>query len=170
MSRRCKVYVVMILLFGVVAGASFWRHITLTVYTSTASYQIILLWGTLYIERAAVKPLEFYHPPGIFDASATEPPEDIFRGFFPYLRHQHLPAIWADERWSYASVTRYRLICLPLWLAALPFASVGGLALARRFRARHRLRRGNCANCGYSLQSIPPNSPCPECGRQPRRS
>lgn len=51
---------------------------------------------------------------------------------------------------------------VPLWLPALCFAT---LTLWLWWPFLRRIPRGHCPHCFYDLRSLPPNSPCPECGR-----
>ena len=61
--------------------------------------------------------------------------------------------------------------CAPIWWGLLGntlafgatwHAALLGIAGAQ---ARRRITRGQCAACTYDLRGLPPNSPCPECGR-----
>jgi hypothetical protein len=69
--------------------------------------------------------------------------------------------------------TAYPLPLQPVWpgfavngmlytaIIVAPLAATSAL-LRRRSR-----RRGLCPRCAYNLAGLPPNSPCPECGRAP---
>ena len=48
----------------------------------------------------------------------------------------------------------------PLWIAALPFASLAGYFWYRDLR---RSRPGACERCGYDLTGVA-GGVCPECG------
>ncbi len=55
-------------------------------------------------------------------------------------------------------------ISIPLWtpiLLALAWTLFAWWPARRRFDPRNP----RCPSCGYALASIPPNSPCPECGK-----
>jgi len=51
---------------------------------------------------------------------------------------------------------------MPLWLPFSLFSISGIISL---WRAHSRPRPGLCSHCHYPLTGLPPNSPCPECGR-----
>lgn len=50
---------------------------------------------------------------------------------------------------------------IPLWLPTLLLTIPTTLLFLKRRRAP-----GLCPHCSYPLSSLPPNSPCPECGTQ----
>jgi hypothetical protein len=86
---------------------------------------------------------------------------------------------WAGFLWHYGTTSQWRphnpssgttpsvfywRLGLPFWfvtLAALIWPLHGLLSL-RRWRRRHRRRRGRCQQCGYDLRMTA--GPCPECG------
>jgi hypothetical protein len=55
----------------------------------------------------------------------------------------------------------------PFVAAAVLFAVAGCLIaiVARRVREQHASRMKVCRRCDYDLRGLPPDSPCPECGR-----
>lgn len=65
------------------------------------------------------------------------------------------PHWWFDHQ----DVGEGRCLSLPLW----PLIAAASLASWRL--ATSRTPPGRCPRCGYSTHNLPPNSPCPECGR-----
>jgi len=53
-------------------------------------------------------------------------------------------------------------VATPIWFPAAVLFSTGILLIPRW---RRRSRTGLCPTCNYNLSGLPPNSPCPECGR-----
>lgn len=53
-------------------------------------------------------------------------------------------------------------VWMPVWFLAGMLAAPGGRRIARSIRARRRLRKGHCGNCGYDLRGG--HERCPECG------
>jgi hypothetical protein len=61
-----------------------------------------------------------------------------------------------------------RVVTAPLWafpLATMPFVAGSAWLIHRARRTARRLRRGECARCGYDLRATPDG--CPECGARP---
>lgn len=55
------------------------------------------------------------------------------------------------------------IICIPLWLvSAIALAAAAGIHCAHRNLSRIIVE---CTGCKYSLDGVPQNYPCPECGR-----
>jgi hypothetical protein len=57
---------------------------------------------------------------------------------------------------------RYRLLGVPLWVIAAPFAVLPAVSAGAWLRRRHRVVRGLCLTCGFDLRATPQR--CPECG------
>ena len=75
---------------------------------------------------------------------------------FEWIPRVYLPDGNYPSRWG---------VALPLWLPALALA-----ALAWQFRGKQTHVGNSCQKCGYLLEGIPLESPCPECGgRRPQR-
>lgn len=59
-------------------------------------------------------------------------------------------------------------ISFPAWFPLLLTGTFTALAWRADLLARRRALVGKCIACGYSLDGLPPNTPCPECGRNPK--
>lgn len=79
---------------------------------------------------------------------------------WPPYRHVGNAYSIGPTRWG----ARLHALVIPLWLLASVPAAAAPLAL-RRARRWRRAARGCCRKCGYNLQGIGPDTPCPECGR-----
>jgi hypothetical protein len=53
-----------------------------------------------------------------------------------------------------------RVVFIPLW----PAAVVAVFTAASWWRAWRKVPDGHCRKCRYDLRTLPPGSPCPECG------
>ena len=78
-------------------------------------------------------------------------------GPFEY-RRRDWPMVWwiISADWGGGA----GVLAIPLWMLILGTAAPGAYLLYRT-----RLATGRCRQCGYDLTGLPPNSPCPECGR-----
>jgi len=56
-------------------------------------------------------------------------------------------------------------IGVPLWLPLLLTGTITALAWRADLLARRRARIGKCIACDYALDGLPPDAPCPECGK-----
>jgi hypothetical protein len=63
---------------------------------------------------------------------------------------------------------RQGTVAVPHWFVIVVSAALPGLWFRRRRRARYRLQRGLCPDCGYDLRATPER--CPECGAVPGKS
>ncbi len=72
----------------------------------------------------------------------------------------YAPALWWRQRAS-ALGTRFTV---PLWMPALPFATMTAIAWRLEHRQLFRSKRGLCLKCGYPRSGLAPKSSCPECG------
>jgi hypothetical protein len=61
--------------------------------------------------------------------------------------------------------TAPRLIGFPVNTAFYAGLSFGLTHAYLAVRRRSRRRKGECIGCRYDLDGLPPDSPCPECGR-----
>ena len=74
-------------------------------------------------------------------------------------------SVWGIPK-AYGPIRFDLVVVTPAWFLAILLSVPGLLWLYRRYFGvrKRRLRRGLCANCGYSRQGIPVDSRCPECG------
>ncbi len=57
-------------------------------------------------------------------------------------------------------------IAVPFWSIAMALAVPTGVAWSLEFRKRRAVRTGHCPTCNYALSGLPPDTPCPECGKR----
>lgn len=58
---------------------------------------------------------------------------------------------------------------LPLWVLIALASAATAVLLGRILRESRRRRTGSCAACGYRLDGLGPDAPCPECGKPRER-
>jgi hypothetical protein len=59
----------------------------------------------------------------------------------------------------------YTESAIPLWIPTVACVALAVLLAVPDWRNRFRPGPGQCPKCRYNLAGLPPNSPCPECGR-----
>ena len=67
---------------------------------------------------------------------------------------------WRYERWKPNGLATHTYIAFPIWLPLLLLSLPTAYLWLRR-----DIVPGHCRKCRYDLSALPPNSPCPECGR-----
>jgi hypothetical protein len=78
-----------------------------------------------------------------------------------YFERNATPAMVAMGRYVFVGIPFWAAGAV--WLMPIPFAVVIGRRLARVVASR-RIKRGQCAVCGYDLRATPDR--CPECGAE----
>ena len=89
-------------------------------------------------------------------------------GYWDFLRRSpsRVRPDWEFLGFGTVGGSRYertlRVVAIPLWFIALTTAAAAAACLTPVLRQRRRLKRGQCAACGYDLRATPDQ--CPECG------
>lgn len=100
----------------------------------------------------------------------VDPATGIRRGFrvFEWRNKQPFFASrrfdWTFDYWSLPSQWGAQI---PGWVPVLAAATGAALLWRRDAVATKRERVGLCGKCGYSLEGLPGDAPCPECGTVP---